>query len=134
MYEEIAGCVGRKGVKGNIMTLLLQNWPILLFAGVMIYMHVFMHRGHGAHGYNGGNARRGNDARDPANKQSAQASQGPRGSHMHGPPLNPELGGTSDANEFHESSGGGTDGKKPPAETNSITVSSEKAPREHHHC
>lgn len=31
------------------MSFLAQNWPILLFAGVMIYMHFFMHRGHGRH-------------------------------------------------------------------------------------
>lgn len=32
------------------MSFLQQNWPWLLFVGVMIYMHFFMHRGHGAHG------------------------------------------------------------------------------------
>ncbi len=31
------------------MSFLQQNWPLLLFFGVMIYMHVFMHRGHGSH-------------------------------------------------------------------------------------
>lgn len=31
------------------MSFLAQNWPILLFAGAMIYMHLFMHRGHHRH-------------------------------------------------------------------------------------
>ena len=35
------------------MSFLAQNWPILLFAGVMIYMHFFMHRGHGRHRHRG---------------------------------------------------------------------------------
>lgn len=35
------------------MSFLTQNWPILLFAGVMIYMHLFMHRGHGRHRHHG---------------------------------------------------------------------------------
>lgn len=31
------------------MSFLAQNWPFLLFVGVMIYMHLFMHRSHGRH-------------------------------------------------------------------------------------
>lgn len=58
------------------MSFLTQNWPILLFAGVMIYMHFFMHRGHGRHRHHDRAADpasgRTDGARDPVPEQPKQ--------------------------------------------------------------
>lgn len=63
------------------MSFLQQNWPWLLFGGVMIYMHFFMHRGHGSHGHH---AHRPNS--DPNTPPSAgQSPETPRDDrHRHG--------------------------------------------------
>lgn len=64
------------------MSFLAQNWPILLFAGVMIYMHFFMHRGHGRHRHHSHTS----DSKSAGPEGAGQDGQPPAGEkqHQHG--------------------------------------------------
>lgn len=65
------------------MSFLQQNWPWLLFAGAMIYMHFFMHRGHGSHRHHTRSADPESGNRPPDGQEpKAAADQHDR--HRHG--------------------------------------------------
>lgn len=63
------------------MSFLTENWPILLFAGVMIYMHLFMHRGHGKHRHH---EHRSDPARDGERREGEPTQQPEHRGHRQG--------------------------------------------------